>query len=77
MKKYILGTVFSLCLLASPVFAGHAEAAGLTVGQVSAIVSLLQAFGADQSVIANVQAALLGTGSSGGTVSGTPTASFT
>lgn len=38
-----------------------AEAAGLTSAQVQAILGLLQSFGADASVIANVTAALGGT----------------
>ena len=37
-----------------------AQAATLTSGQISAIISMLQAFGADTSVVANVQAALSG-----------------
>lgn len=74
MNRYLLSLIFSLVLL-SPLH--HAEAAALTVGQVSAIIGLLQAFGADASVIANVRAAL--GGGSGGTTTGTggPTASFT
>lgn len=67
MKKYILGTVLSLGILISPAVVSHAEAAGLTSSQVSAIVSLLQSFGADQSVISNVQTTLSG---------GTPTNLF-
>lgn len=37
-----------------------AQAASLTSEQVSAIINLLQAFGADASVIANVQTSLTG-----------------
>lgn len=70
MKKYILGAVLSLGILVSPVFVNQASAAALTVGQVSAIIGLLQAFGADASVIANVRAALSGSGS---TTTGTGT----
>ncbi|MEK7576461.1 MAG: peptidoglycan-binding domain-containing protein [Patescibacteria group bacterium] len=47
-----------------------ASAAALTQSQVSAIISLLQSFGADSSTIANVQASLTGgtpTGGSSGT----------
>lgn len=51
-----------------------AHAAALTSSQVSAIVSLLQSFGADANTIANVQASLTGGtpsgGSSGGSMSG-------
>lgn len=57
MRKYILGAVLSLGLLASPLFA---SAAGLTSMQIQSILSLLSAFGADQSVISNVQVALNG-----------------
>jgi hypothetical protein len=38
-----------------------AQASALTSGQVSAIINLLQVFGADSATIANVQAALAGT----------------
>jgi PKD repeat protein len=57
----ILGLVLSLGFVAAPV-----QAAALSSTQVSAIVSLLQSFGADSGTIANVQAALGGqnTGSS-------------
>lgn len=58
MKKYILGAVFSLALLTAPV---TTHAAGLTSSQIQAILSLLSSFGADQSVINNVQASLTGT----------------
>lgn len=58
MKKYILGAVFSLALLTAPV---TTHAAGLTSSQIQAILSLLSSFGADQSVINNVQATLTGT----------------
>ncbi len=44
-----------------------AQASSLTSSQVNAIMTLLQAFGADSATIANVQAALMGT-SSGTTV---------
>ncbi|MFZ2983877.1 MAG: hypothetical protein WA053_02215, partial [Minisyncoccia bacterium] len=60
MKNYILGVFLALGFLVSPVFVHQAEAAALSAGQISAIIGLLQAFGADQSVIANVQAALGG-----------------
>lgn len=64
MKKYALGTVLMLGILASPLFA---SAAGLTPSQISAIIGLLQSFGADQSVINNVQVVLNGgTPTSGG-----------
>ncbi len=50
-----------------------AQAAALTSSQVSAIVSLLQSFGADSATIANVQASLTGTPSSTTTGSMTTT----
>src|SRR3989338_4281494 len=58
MNKYIIGAVFSFALLASP-FTTYA--AGLTSSQIRSIIQLLQSFGADQSVISNVQTALGGT----------------
>ena len=57
MKKYIIGAVFSLCILASPVLASASE---LTSTQIQSILSLLSSFGVDQSVISNVQVALNG-----------------
>lgn len=50
-----LGLWVAVAVLAQP-----ARAAGLTSAQTSAILSLLQSFGADDSVIANVRAALTG-----------------
>ncbi len=58
MKNYIIGVVFAFGILASPAFT---QAAGLTSTQIGAIISLLQAFGADSATIANVNAALTGT----------------
>ena len=53
-----------------------ASAATLTSAQVSAIIGLLQSFGADSATIANVQAALGGSGSVSGSVpASTPTPS--
>lgn len=57
MKKYILGSAISFCILVSPAFA-LAQSNGLTSDQVNAIISLLQSFGADQSVIDNTRIAL-------------------
>lgn len=57
MKKYIFGAVLSIGLLVSPVFT---QAAGLTTVQINAILSLLSSFGADSSVISNVNVALGG-----------------
>jgi hypothetical protein len=47
--------------------AAPARAAGLTSAQINAIIGLLQSFGADQSVISNVQVALGGTSNTGST----------
>lgn len=57
MKKYLLGAMFSLALLASPAFT---QAAGLTNEQIQAILSLLTSFGAESAVVAKVNAALTG-----------------
>lgn len=58
----VAGAIVALSLLGS---VGVAQASSLTPTQVSAIISLLQAFGADQSVIANVQATLNGQSTTG------------
>jgi len=57
MKKYILGAVLSLGMLAAP---ASAFAASLTSVQIQSILSLLSAFGADSATIANVTTALTG-----------------
>jgi hypothetical protein len=57
MKKYILGAVLSLGILITP---AASYAAGLTNVQISSILSLLSAFGADSATIANVTTALNG-----------------
>jgi len=67
MKNYILGTVMFLAILVTPTLV-QAQAAGLNSSQISAIIQLLQAFGASQSIINSVQIAL-----NGGTNSNTPT----
>ena len=61
MKKYILGAVLSLGIILSPAIT---SAAGLTNTQIQSILALLSSFGADQSVINNVQASLTGDTSS-------------
>ena len=58
MKKYILGAVIAFSIVALPV--STYAASNLTWPQVSSIIQLLQAFGADQSIITNVQVALWG-----------------
>ncbi len=62
------GTVVALGLLFG-VMAGPARAAALTSAQVSAIVSLLQSFGADATTVANVTASLNGQATTGSTPS--------
>gem|GEM_PF-4062118 len=58
MKKYIFGAVFAFVILVSP---ASSYAAGLTSTQINAILTLLSAFNADATTIANVSAALNGT----------------
>src|SRR3989344_3539660 len=67
MNKYLLtgaGVLFGLSLTFSVV--APAQAAALTSAQIQAIVGLLQSFGADASIIANVQSTLMGPGQLGG-----------
>ncbi len=59
MKKYI-GAILSATLLVSLISFSQVQASALTQAQINAIVSLLQSFGADASVVANVQVALSG-----------------
>ncbi len=63
MKKYLVGAVLSLGILASPSFT---QAASLSDSQVQAILAILSSFGADTATINSVNAALTG---------GTPTTS--
>jgi hypothetical protein len=65
MNKKLFGLFIILFMLAGT--AAPAHAAGLTSAQINAIIGLLQAFGADQSVINNVQTALSGSPTGGGT----------
>ena len=60
MKKNLIGFIVSIALVLSLTFVGIAKASSLTQSQVNAIVSLLQAFGADSGTIANVTATLNG-----------------
>ncbi len=60
MKKYILGSIISTTLLFSPALTQRVHAAGLTQLQISAIIQLLQSFGADQGIVSNVQISLSG-----------------
>ena len=56
MKKYIIISLTVIFLFSSATFT-HAS---LTTTQVNAIIGLLQAFGADQSVVDNVHISLTG-----------------
>ncbi len=69
---YVGGAVVALGLMFGAI-AAPAHAAALTSSQVSAIISLLQSFGADSATIANVQASLTGSApaSTGGTTTTT------
>lgn len=66
------GTVVALGLMFGAI-ATPAHAAALTSSQVSAIISLLQSFGADAATIANVQASLTGQTTTTTTTGGTTT----
>lgn len=55
LVRWAAGAAVALSLFGA---AGMAQASSLTSTQISAIIGLLQSFGADQSVIANVQTAL-------------------
>ncbi len=62
MNKKLIGLFAALIMVTG--IAAPAHAAGLTSSQVSAIIGLLRSFGADSSVISNVQVALGGTATS-------------
>lgn len=70
-----IGKVFTLALVALfltgafIVFVPRAQAASLTEPQIQAIIGLLSSFGADQSVIDNVNASLHGTATASGSTS--------
>ena len=65
MSKKLIGIIASFALVLSMVGGSVAQAAALTSAQVSAIVSLLQSFGADATTVANVTASLNGQPTSG------------
>lgn len=73
MPKYITGILLTFLIAGIIVFSipPNALAAALTQTQIQAVIGLLQAFGADSSVIANVQSTLSG-GASNFPASGTP-----
>ena len=64
MKKYLIGAVLSLGIIASPALT---HAAALSDSQVQAVLSLLSTFGADNATMSNVKTALMsGTTTTGG-----------
>lgn len=70
LVAFVAGAAVALSLVVGA-FAAPAQAAALTQTQISAIISLLQSFGADQATINNVQASLNGQATPGtGTGSG-------
>ncbi|MBC7836675.1 peptidoglycan-binding protein [Acetobacteraceae bacterium] len=70
----VAGFAVAVALIAGAFVAPKAQAAALTQTQISAIISLLQSFGASADVIANVSASLNGgTPTSGGSTGGSST----
>ena len=68
----VAGVAVALSLFAGAFAAAPAQAAALSQSQISAIVSLLQSFGADATTVANVTASLNGQATTGtGTGTGT------
>ena len=61
MKKYIAGAALALTITLTPV---STQAAGLTETQIQAILGILNSFGADATIVANVNASLRGQASS-------------
>lgn len=57
LSRFVAGAVVAISIFGT---AGMAQASSLTLQQISAIVNLLQSFGADATTIANVQASLGG-----------------
>lgn len=77
MKKYIIGSLLVLTLVfgGSLSFAPKAQAGNLTSAQVQAVINLLNAFGANPSVISSVSTVLNTSNTGTGTSSTTPTTS--
>ncbi len=73
----IAAVATGLAMVASIGFAPMANAATLTSSQIQSILSMLSAFGANSSTIANVQAALTGQPTTGGTTTGGSTSGTT
>ncbi len=65
--KKVAAAVVGLAMLSVLSFALPVKAAGLTESQIQSILSLLSSFGADQSVITNVNSSLRGQATTGGT----------
>lgn len=65
--KKVAVAVLGLAMLSAVAFALPVKAAGLTESQIQSILSLLSSFGADQSVISNVNSSLRGQATTGGT----------
>lgn len=80
LVAFAAGLALFAALVFGGVVANKAQAAALTPAQVSAIISLLQSFGADQATINNVQASLTGqptTPTTGGSCAATFTRNLT
>jgi peptidoglycan hydrolase-like protein with peptidoglycan-binding domain len=75
MKKSLIAFIASLAMIATLGAGSAAQAAALTATQISAIVSLLQSFGADATTVANVTASLNGQPTTGATTATTVTTS--
>ncbi|HVV38707.1 MAG TPA: peptidoglycan-binding domain-containing protein [Candidatus Paceibacterota bacterium] len=72
LVAFVAGVAVALSLFAGAFAAAPAQAAALTQSQISAIISLLQSFGADAQTVANVTASLNGQATTGtGTGTGT------
>ncbi len=69
--KKVAVAVLGLAMLSAVAFALPVKAAGLTESQIQSILSLLSSFGADQSVITNVNSSLRGQATTGGTTTTT------
>ena len=57
MKKHVIGALAALAFILTPV---SSQAAGITEAQIQAILDLLTSFGAETSVVSNVNASLRG-----------------
>ena len=73
----LIGAFASIALVLSIVGVSATQAAALTSSQISAIVSLLQSFGADATTVANVTASLTGQPTTGTPSTGTVAGGYT